>query len=138
MIGASAMSRYYLEHLYTNSLKQNAVNINGKTTIFLAQVVAHTAKREREKEGKKERRGKKIETVGGRKGRMTEIKKKDPPYHPPTLTPGTESFFRKSLPTTEGTPILLNPKVHYCIHRNQNSSPTLSQISTAHVHAYYF
>jgi hypothetical protein len=28
MIGASAMSRYYLEHLYTNSLKQNAVNIN--------------------------------------------------------------------------------------------------------------
>jgi len=56
--GACAMSMYSSEHFYTNNLKWNAVNTNRKTTIFLAQVVAHTAKKEREKEGKKEKRKK--------------------------------------------------------------------------------
>jgi len=56
MTGACAMSMYSLQHLYTNNLKQNAVNVNEKTTIFLAQAAAHIAK-----EGRKERKKKRKE-----------------------------------------------------------------------------
>jgi hypothetical protein len=44
---------YSLQHLYTNNnLKQNAVNVNEKTTIFLAQAAIQ---KERKKERKRER-----------------------------------------------------------------------------------
>jgi len=90
-------------------------------------------KNERRKEQKrKERRGKKIEMLGGRDDRN----KEKGPTHPHNTS--QQSFFRKSLPTTEGTPILWSPKVHYCIHRTQNSSPTLTQINTANMHPYHF
>jgi hypothetical protein len=37
-------------------LKQNRVNVNEKTTIFLEQAAAHTAKKETRKERKKKER----------------------------------------------------------------------------------
>jgi hypothetical protein len=36
-----SISMYSLQHLYTNNLKQNTVNVNGKTTICVAHAAAH-------------------------------------------------------------------------------------------------
>jgi hypothetical protein len=90
MIGTCAMSMYSLQHLYTNNLKQNAVNVNEKTTIFLAQAAALTAKKEKRKKGE-------VRRQKWWKGGKDDRNKEKVPTLPPThITPGTVILQKQS------------------------------------------